>query len=260
MVSVRNINKKDNPIDLQAVFFDLGDTLAVYKPSRELIFMQSAQEAGIKLSLSAVRRGYECVDFGMSYSSLLISEKKDREAFYGAYNEKLCQTLGISTHFKTIYPRVLQNFRHKGRWHLRPGVKKVLGLLRDKEIRLALVANWDESLADRAQRLGIALYFECMLSSAELGMEKPDRGIFHGAIRKMGLPKKSRILYVGNEYRADILGARSAGLIPCLLDPRNRYPFADCLRIKHLEDLSRILISGRTVNYPKKFSETIGRI
>ena len=44
-------------------------------------------------------------------------------------------------------------------------------------------------------------------------------------------------LYIGNEYIADVVGAREAGLTPVLIDRNNRLPAADCWRIRALADL-----------------------
>jgi putative hydrolase of the HAD superfamily len=45
------------------------------------------------------------------------------------------------------------------------------------------------------------------------------------------------VVYVGNEYIADVAGARDAGLTPVLIDRDDRLPAADCLRIRALREL-----------------------
>ena len=78
---------------------------------------------------------------------------------------------------------------------------------------------------------GIQGFFSCIVSSQEAGVEKPNPAIFKQAIETLSLSVDSDgLLYVGNEYRADVLGARAAGLVPVLIDRDEDYPHADCIR------------------------------
>jgi FMN phosphatase YigB (HAD superfamily) len=42
---------------------------------------------------------------------------------------------------------------------------------------------------------------------------------------------------VGDNYWADVVGARRAGVTPVLLDPQGLFPEADCLVLDELDDL-----------------------
>jgi putative hydrolase of the HAD superfamily len=111
----------------------------------------------------------------------------------------------------------------------------VLSSLRQQDLPLALVANWASSLSDLVEQLGIRQEFSAIVSSQSAGVEKPDPAIFRRAVEELSLSVETdRILYVGNEYRADVLGARSAGLTPVLIDRNGLYNHADCLRFTSL--------------------------
>jgi len=66
------------------------------------------------------------------------------------------------------------------------------------------------------QGAGLADYFEFVVDSAELGVEKPDPRIFHAATGRLELPPAA-CAYVGDIYEIDVLGARAAGLTPILI-------------------------------------------
>ncbi|MCE5301214.1 MAG: HAD-IA family hydrolase, partial [Spirochaetia bacterium] len=77
------------------------------------------------------------------------------------------------------------------------------------------------------------------------GIEKPEPGIFLRAVKKAGV-KKGEFLYVGDNYLADINGARRAGVIPVWLTRRTehaQFSFKDAAkndgvaRIKALKEL-----------------------
>jgi putative hydrolase of the HAD superfamily len=48
-------------------------------------------------------------------------------------------------------------------------------------------------------------------------------------------------IYIGDNYYADVVGARRAGLRPVLYDPQGVFPEADCAIIKSFDELNSIL-------------------
>ncbi|HEY8188895.1 MAG TPA: HAD family hydrolase, partial [Pyrinomonadaceae bacterium] len=197
---------------VHAVFFDFGETLVVLSPTKEELFVRAAQSCGLKLSVDMVRRGYQTVDFHNKYSSV---HTKDRESFYHHYNQQLCEALGISSHFAQLAPALATHFKLNKRWKLIEDVPDVLQRLSGHGLPLALVANWGSDLESLTEELGIRQYFAAIIPSQVAGVEKPDPAIFHLALDRLSLSASTQtVLYVGNEYRADVMGARAAGLTP----------------------------------------------
>jgi putative hydrolase of the HAD superfamily len=77
-------------------------------------------------------------------------------------------------------------------------------------IRLAVVANWDSSLHEHLERLGLDRYFDVVVTSAEAGAAKPDPAIFLAALERLDV-EPARALHVGDEP-IDEQGARAAGM------------------------------------------------
>lgn len=218
--------------EVKGIFFDFGDTLATLSPSKEELFVSSARSVGLELDVEAVRSAYHIVDFQQKYSSVHV---KDRADFYHNYNQLLCEALGISSHFPRLHSGLVTNFHNAKKWELFQEVPEVLLDLRERGITLALVANWDSNLSSLTEKLGIREAFSAIVSSQIAGVEKPDPVIFLRAADELSLSVTADpVLYVGNEYRADVLGARAAGLIPVLIDRNNLYQHADCLRFSSL--------------------------
>jgi len=219
----------------QAVFFDFGDTLASLEPSREALFVKAARSVGLELEPQAVRRAYQMVDFNNKYSSVTVT---DRDAFYDNYNRKLVEALGISSHFARLGPALLEHFKREKHWQLFDDAATSLDRLQASGRPLALVANWDRNLPTLIERLGIAKNFSCVVASQAAGVEKPDPAIFQLAVKQLSLRVPDQnVVYVGNEYRADVMGARAAGLTPVLIDRYALYPHADCHRFVSLDEL-----------------------
>jgi putative hydrolase of the HAD superfamily len=217
---------------IKAIFFDCGDTLVTLSPSKEELFVSAARSLGLELDLAAVKRAYQIVDFHNKFSSVQVT---DRSAFYQNYNELLCEALGITSYFEKLWPAVKAEFQGHKSWALIEGAAEVLNQLHQRGLPLALVANWDANLSSIADQLGIRHFFSAIVSSQEAGVEKPDPAIFRRALDELSLSAKTdQVLYLGNEYRADVLGARAAGLTPVLIDRSGAYPSADCLRFESL--------------------------
>jgi HAD superfamily hydrolase (TIGR01509 family) len=91
-----------------------------------------------------------------------------------------------------------------------PGAGRALAKLRAGGISLACVANWDVSLADQLNGVGLSHLFAAVVTSAEAGAAKPDPAVFHLALRRVGVDA-TRALHIGDE-EADRRGALAAGL------------------------------------------------
>lgn len=218
--------------EVAAGFFDFGETLATLVPSKEELFVRAGASIGLELELESVRRAYQIVDFHNKYSSIHV---KDREAFYRHYNQQLAEALGVSSHFAKLGPALSSQFRNEKKWQLFEEVPEVLSRLQEMDVPLAVVANWDSNLPSCIEELGIRKFFSAIIASEAVGVEKPDPAIFRRAADELSLSVETdRILYVGNEYRADVLGARAAGLTPVLIDRDGLYQHADCLRFTSL--------------------------
>lgn len=216
---------------IKAILFDFGDTLATLSPSKEELFVRAARSVGLEFEIDSVKHAYEVVDFHNKYSSV----STDRDGFYQKYNEQLCEALGVSSYFDKLHPALARQFHLGKKWVLIEDAEDTLNWLHRGEFPLALVANWDSNLECLTEQLGIRHFFSVIVSSQSAGVEKPNPLIFRRAVEELALSAPTdRILYVGNEYRADVSGARSAGLMPVLIDRKNRYQHADCLRFTSL--------------------------
>jgi HAD superfamily hydrolase (TIGR01509 family) len=92
-----------------------------------------------------------------------------------------------------------------------PGVEAALARLERAGLALAVVSNWDVSLAGHLERAGLAPRFAVVVSSAEAGAAKPDRRPFELALERLGVPP-ARALHCG-DGDSDRDGAAAAGLL-----------------------------------------------
>ncbi len=88
--------------------------------------------------------------------------------------------------------------------------------------RLACVSNSDGRAEELLAACDMLRGLEFVVDSHHVGIAKPEPGIFHVALERLGLPAE-RTLYVGDLRRVDGAGARGAGLHFVLLDPHGDY-------------------------------------
>jgi putative hydrolase of the HAD superfamily len=95
----------------------------------------------------------------------------------------------------------------------------VLRRLRGMGLKLYVVSNWDVQLLKVLKDLVWMRYFDGVVASAVLGVEKPDRKMFEEALRISGV-SRDRAVHVGNDPITDIKGAAEAGIDTVLVDRR----------------------------------------
>lgn len=92
-----------------------------------------------------------------------------------------------------------------------PGAVELIKNLRGRT-RLGVVTNGlvDDQL-EKLRICGLDGVFDSVVISAELGVRKPDPAIFETALRQIGSTSADCIM-IGDSWKNDVLGARSAGL------------------------------------------------
>ena len=98
-----------------------------------------------------------------------------------------------------------------------------LAELRSRGVRLAIVSNWDCSLADWLEPLGLLELVDAVVSSADVGAAKPDPAVFRSALDLLGVHAEDAV-HVGDSLENDVEGARAAGVRPLLLVRAGRPP------------------------------------
>ena len=99
----------------------------------------------------------------------------------------------------------------------------------------AIVSNAD-GLAGDAKRLGLAQFFDVIIDSQVVGVEKPNPKIFQLALDALGVRPRSE-MYAGDIYAIDMLGARAAGIEAKLIDQHGMYHWIEHPKIRHVGEL-----------------------
>jgi putative hydrolase of the HAD superfamily len=99
-----------------------------------------------------------------------------------------------------------------------PKTTDILIYLKSKGYRLGVISNgltikqWEKLI-----RLNLHHFFDEIITSEEVGFEKPDKRIFEEAVDKMNCKAENSIM-VGDKYEIDIVGAIDAGMSAILVN------------------------------------------
>ncbi|MBD2766756.1 HAD family hydrolase [Hymenobacter sp. BT664] len=108
--------------------------------------------------------------------------------------------------------------------------------------RIGVVTNnRTEEQVEKLQFLEMTALVDALITSEEVGVPKPDPRIFHVALERLGARPEETVL-VGDNWTADVLGARAVGIRPLWL---NRFgaarPLAQVQEIAGFEPLADVL-------------------
>ncbi len=111
--------------------------------------------------------------------------------------------------------------------------------------KLGIVTNGlKEVQRARFARTPVERYMDCIVVSDEIGVQKPEPGIFAYALRAAGHEDKSTTLVVGDSLTSDIQGGIAFGIDTCWFNPEGKTASGEIVptyRIRRLRDLHDIL-------------------
>ncbi len=217
------------------VLFDMGYTLVFFDPSHEVIVQEALREAGAERPVEQIKEAVDVV-WGSYYhdaatATFPATAEYDRAA-QASLSRSLLSQLGLTVDeeiLRTYTAAVRNRFSRQDVIRTYPEVRGVLETLHMRGYRLGIVSNWSWNLKQSVEQVGLSRYFEVIWASAYAGCSKPHPDIFRQALARLDpSPPPDRVLYVGDSYRHDVVGARAVGIDPVLLDREGTSADPDC--------------------------------
>jgi putative hydrolase of the HAD superfamily len=97
-----------------------------------------------------------------------------------------------------------------------PDARPAIRAARERGMRVVVASNWDVSLHQVLERVGLSPLLDGIVTSAEAGARKPASAVFERALELAGSSPQAAI-HVGDSLDEDVAGARAAGIRPVLL-------------------------------------------
>ena len=209
---------------ITTIFFDVGQTLLVPAVPEGLVFTEEAARFDVALDPALVdarvTQMYRLYEQLYKQDETFWSDEARTTAMWLKLYEYLCSLMGVEESKQAaIAQSVHRRYFSAASWKAYDDVLPALEALRERGLRMGLISNWDSTLEGIIIELGLAPYFEVILSSTVVRLHKPMPQIFELALKRMEVGPDEAI-HVGDHLTADVAGALEAGIMPVLIDRR----------------------------------------
>jgi putative hydrolase of the HAD superfamily len=230
---------------IRAVFFDLYNTLVGFDPPREEIQASVLKDFGIEVSPESLLRPIMTADDFIyqehARSSISKRSKEETMALYAQYHGIILREAGLDTSQELIAGILKKWMDFNYKMVLFDDVVPTLTRLKELGLILGLITNVDCDITRLYQELGLSAWFQVVVTSQEVGFNKPRPEIFQEALKQAGV-KPLEAIHVGDQHQIDVVGANGAGMRGILLD-RNGFfeDITNCPRIRSLNQVTEYL-------------------
>jgi putative hydrolase of the HAD superfamily len=214
------------PLPLQAVLFDLDDTLhddtRAYRVAAERVSAEVALATGIepqRLTAAYISQadnfwqGLTPSVFGTPLVGLRRQMWAAALASVGVDDPALAERCADAYHRNRR--SILELF---------PGAALLLARLRERGYKLGLITNgFADTHREKITLLALEQSFDEILIADEVGLLKPDPRIFLLAAKRLGVPAAACAM-VGDRFERDITGAQAAGMFAVWMNVRGERP------------------------------------
>lgn len=200
---------------IEAVTLDVTNTL-IHSPRLGEIYAEVLTRHGIPVDAREARRLVSVVWQELSCSAgpgrdRFSSHPEGERGWWMRFLERICEHLEAPPPSRFAAAELFHRFGSAGAWEVFPEVPEALSALASAGVRLAVVSNWDHRLPEVLEQLGLARFFDAVVYSSAVGVEKPDGRIFTEALARLGVPPEAA-LHVGDSRLEDVEGAEAVGM------------------------------------------------
>ena len=194
---------------LRAVLFDLDDTLY-----RERDFVDQSFR-----SVAKVMAGYLSAK-GKSGRGQGLPGESEEELFgqmielmeqegRGEIFNRLCERYDVDIPVQELVKIYRET---KPVLELYPDGEELLGWLEDREIKTGLITDGNAAVQrNKIEALGLDRRLDVVLASYDLGLRKPDKGVYVYCLEKLEC-RPEEAVYIGDNPLKDFIGARKLGM------------------------------------------------
>lgn len=241
-------NGKSEFGSISTVIFDFDGTIRYSEPRGVDKFHQYVAASGIVFSDEQRKSAERWLHYYWAQSPELADDinqfgDSDNGEFWHQHARRHLKMLGVPEgEVEGLSESVTEKMRtvYSSEHCVPDDVLPTLKSLKDLGYKLAIVSNRHEEFSDLVDELGLLEYFEMTLAAGQVGWWKPDPRLFRHALGVLGAGAEKSV-YIGDNYYADVLGARAAGLNPVLVDPFEIYDSPDCPVIASIGEIENLL-------------------
>ncbi|MEJ2084791.1 MAG: HAD-IA family hydrolase [Acidobacteriota bacterium] len=217
-----SVGERLRPELIEAVSFDVNGTL-IHAPRLGAIYAEVLARHGRETDEdrleAAIRQVWVEVECTRLPGSDRFGGPGGAREFWSRFADRVCSHLDLEPPSRFAKAELFDRFSRAESWVVFDEVEAVLKGLDSAGYRLAILSNWDERLPRLLADLDLARYFEAIVFSSAVGVEKPFPGIFSALLEALDLEPET-VLHVGDRSREDVEGAIGVGMQAFRVDRR----------------------------------------
>jgi putative hydrolase of the HAD superfamily len=218
------LRRLPQPQAVRAIFCDVGYTLLAPHPSIVEIAGRVCAERGLPVDRACLDKHLQAAERSLREAVQATPQTwaDDRlvAAIWRRYFTELlrpCLPHLTPDDLSMVVVDVQEAFDHHTSYALYPEVVAVLRTLHARGLTLGVISDWGIGLGPILHAHGLNQYFDFAVISAALRHAKPLPQLFETALRRADTIADYAI-HIGDSYVLDVLGARSVGIAPVLID------------------------------------------
>lgn len=226
----------------KVLIFDADETLFDFKKAEKEAFKETILEFGMDYDESYHFETYKVINSAIwkELEQGLITQSKLKIERFKRLSNKL-QIPFDEVEFANAYMKHLANgsFLFEDSTDLIESIKD--------NYTLMIVTNGLTVVQEkRIKQSTIAKYFKDIVISENIGVSKPNPGIFEYTLKDMKNIDKSQVLMIGDSLSSDIQGGISFGIDTCWYNPKeieNKTDLKPTYEVKSLKELKDLLLN-----------------
>jgi putative hydrolase of the HAD superfamily len=203
----------------RAVLFDLDDTIFDHARATRvaLASLRDAEPAFGAWSLDELERRHRVV-LEVWHQEVLAGRATIDQARVARFGELIVAAGGPDARDRASTLAAAYRSVYATAWFTVPGAVALIEAIRERGIAVAIVTNnvlVEQQL--KLERCGLTSLRATLVTSEEVGQQKPDVRIFQAALDRLGV-RSSESVMVGDAWATDIEGAMRSGIRPVWLN------------------------------------------
>jgi putative hydrolase of the HAD superfamily len=197
----------------RAIVFDAGGTLIYPAVAVGETYARLARPHGVKLVPEATTEAFhQAMKTCSPRPKGTIPTNGDDRAWWKQVVKSSLGDIAFCSapEFELFFEEAYLHYAKPEAWGIYPEVPEVIQALRDHDLDLVVLSNWDARLHAVLDGCGLGEFLPRRFISSELGWEKPDMAIYRHVADVLRLPERS-LLSVGDDQRNDVEAPRKAG-------------------------------------------------
>lgn len=207
--------KNESP---KVIFLDAVGTLFGVRGSVGEAYSTIARQFGVDANPAPLNQAFFQsfkASAPMAFPGAEVQEISRREyEWWESIARQTFQQVGVLQQFdqfSSFFAALYEYFATADPWFVYPEVQTALEHWCDRSIELGVLSNFDTRIHPVLQALDLAKFFTSVTISTEVGAAKPQVKVFQAALHKHNCLAQ-QAWHIGDSFREDYQGARSAGL------------------------------------------------